>query len=81
MLSTESANKLKFLKFVSISIDQSSPFIHLVSCLLIELVLEVVILFLKFLRELPNDIVFEFKKLSLLLVMVHKDSPFCQFSW
>ena len=76
MLSTKSANKLKFLKFVSVSIDQSSPFIHFIPGLFIELVLEVIILFLKLLGQLPNHIVFKLKKLSLLLVVVHEDSSF-----
>ena len=80
MLTTEGANKLELLELVSVPINKSCPLIHLVSCLFVELILEIIILLFELLRKLPNDIVFELQEFPLLLVVVHKNSTLSKFS-
>lgn len=81
MLTTECTYQLKLLKLITIPIYKSGPLIHLISCLFIKLILEIVILFLQFLRELPYNIVLELQKLSLLFVMIHQNSSLSKLSW
>ena len=81
MLATESTNEFELLQLISVPIDKSCPLIHFVSCFLVKLILEIIILFLELLGKLPNDIVFELQQFSLLLVMVHENSTLSKFSW
>ena len=81
MLPAESADQLEFLEFATISVDKSSPLIHLVPGFLIEFVLEVVILFLELLRKFPYDIVLELEELSLLLVVIHQHPTLSKLTW
>ena len=59
MLTTVGADQLILLQLASIAIDKSGPLIHLMTCLLIELVLIVIVLLLKLLRQLPDHIILE----------------------
>lgn len=81
MLSTECADKLELFELITISVDESCPLIHLISCFFVEFILEVVILLFELLRQFPNDIVFEFEELSLLLVVIHEDPALSKLSW
>ena len=75
VLTAEAADKLVFLELACVSVDQACPLIHFMPCLLIKLVLVVVILFLEFLREFPNDIVLELEQASLFLVVFEECPP------
>lgn len=59
MLATVRADELILFQFACITINKSSPLIHLMTCLLIEFVLVVIVLLLKLLRQLPDHIVLE----------------------
>jgi len=76
VLSAESAYHVELLQLATIPIHQLGPLVHLVPCLLVELVLEVVVFLLELLRELVDHIILELQELPLLLVMVHEDSSF-----
>ena len=72
VLTTEGTDHFVFLKFAGVAVNELSPLIHLMSCLLVEFLLVEVVLFLELLREFPNDIILELKKLALLFVMLEK---------
>ena len=81
VLSAEGADHVELLELASVAVDEASPLVHLVPGLFVELVLEVVVLLLELLAELPDDIVFELEDLPLLLVVIHQDPALCQLSW
>ena len=74
MLPTESTDKLVFFEFASVSVNKSSPFVHLVSSFLVEFVLELIVLLLELLGKFPDNIVLELEELSLLFVVLHENS-------
>ena len=69
VLTAERAHKLVFFKLSGIPVNESSPFIHLMSGLFIEFLLVEIVFFLDFLRQLPDQVVFKFKQLALFLVV------------
>ena len=81
VLAAEGAYELELLKLVAISVNKTGPLVHFVSGLFVELILEVVVLLLELLGQFPDDIILELEELSLLLVVVHKDSSLRQLSW
>ena len=81
VLAAEGANELELLQLVAISVNKTGPLVHLVSGLFVELILEVVVLLLELLGQFPDNIIFKFKELSLLLVVVHEDSSLRQLPW
>lgn len=80
MLSAESTDHLVLLELTRVSVNQSSPLVHLMSSFLVELVVEVVVLLLQLLRQFPNHIVFELKQLPLFLIVFHEYPPLGQLS-
>jgi hypothetical protein len=70
MLTAERANKFVLLELPCIPIYQTCPFIHLMTCFLVKLVLVVVVLLFEFLRKLPDDIILELEQFTLLFVML-----------
>ena len=81
MLSTKRTDKLILFKFSCIPVNETSPLIHFVSCLLVELVLKVVVLLLKFLRKFKDGVISKPKLFSLFFIMFHQDPFFCKLSW
>ena len=81
VLPTERTDKFKFLEFVAISVNKTSPFVHLVPGLFVKFLLIVVVLALELLTQLPNDIILELQKFPLFFIMLHEDTSFSQLSW
>ena len=59
MLSTEGADKFVFLELASVPVNEARPFVHLMTSLFVELIGIVIVLLLKLLGKLPDNIVFE----------------------
>ena len=78
MLTTEGADEIELFELRTVPVDKLGPLVHFVPRLFVELVLEIIVLLLQFLRQLVDDIVLELQQLALLFVVVHEHTSLGQ---
>lgn len=77
-LATVSTDQVVLLKFICILVDQFSPLIHLLPCLLVEFLLVTVVALLKFLAHLVNGVVLLLAKHSQRIIVLIQKFALCK---